>query len=299
MTPTNFVGVFVFINNLILLFYLYIRLFYRNNLKQYIYEKQFKTIQNNSKQFKTIQKVLVASLLLIISVTGFYACKKNEKSELLDPNAVFRGELKTYHESQDYKNLVLQFPDQEFVDMPIFNANTRMKAIVTNIYSSSGVLVKAVTYFEPESNGTNTWYPTIVTKMTSDLIPITEMQEKKNFSGILEILSSKGVPLSKTIVKNNLIIDLDSNFPLQLNVNTETISSNGKLMYVSGGTKECLGAMNRCWADQVRNMGLIAYAGYCATFPTSAVLILADCMLHEKACLGINKPSAVADELID
>jgi hypothetical protein len=52
MTPTNFVGVFVFINNLILLFYLYIRLFYRNNLKQYIYEKQFKTIQNNSKQFK-------------------------------------------------------------------------------------------------------------------------------------------------------------------------------------------------------------------------------------------------------
>ena len=33
MTPTNFVGVFVFINNLILLFYLYIRLFYRNNLK--------------------------------------------------------------------------------------------------------------------------------------------------------------------------------------------------------------------------------------------------------------------------
>jgi hypothetical protein len=33
-------------------FYLYIRLSYRNNLKQYIYEKQFKTIQNNSKQFK-------------------------------------------------------------------------------------------------------------------------------------------------------------------------------------------------------------------------------------------------------
>jgi hypothetical protein len=54
---------------------LYIRLSYRNNLKQYIYEKQF----------KTIQKVLVVALFLSISITGFYACKKSLYGSKLNP----------------------------------------------------------------------------------------------------------------------------------------------------------------------------------------------------------------------
>jgi hypothetical protein len=181
--------------------------------------------------------------------------------------------------------------------MSVVQVNNRMKAIVTNIISSSGLIVKAITYFEPETDGTNTWYPTIVTKMSSDIFPIKEMQEKKNFSGTLEIVTSAGIYLSRTNVKNNIIVNLDSSPNLALKNKTELNSYNGKVMYVPSGVTDCIRAATSCWNEEVSNMGLIAYASYCATFPLSATLILADCMLHSKACLGINKPAEVINEV--
>ncbi len=55
-------------------------------------------------------KFFVFALLFIMIVTGFYACKKND-TDSLDKNISYKTELKTYHESQDYKNLLTQLPN--------------------------------------------------------------------------------------------------------------------------------------------------------------------------------------------
>ena len=55
-------------------------------------------------------KFFVFALLFIMNVTGFYACKKND-TDSLDKNISYKAELKTYLESQDYKNLLTQLPN--------------------------------------------------------------------------------------------------------------------------------------------------------------------------------------------
>lgn len=178
--------------------------------------------------------------------------------------------------------------------MPVFQVNKKMMAIVTNIISSSGLVVKAITYFEPETDGSNTWYPTIVTKMSADILPIKEMQENKNFTGTMEFLSSTGNSLNRTHVKNNLIVDANYSSVLSLKDKTIKNSISGEIMYEAEGEgSKCMRAVISCWHSEVLDMGLVEYVGYCAGFPNSALQILADCMIHEKACLGILKMADV------
>ncbi|MFZ4614296.1 MAG: hypothetical protein ACOYNH_11490 [Bacteroidia bacterium] len=190
-------------------------------------------------------------------------------------------------------NLLTQFPNHTFTDLPIIKANSKMNAIVTNIVTSSNLVIKAITYFQPVQNGSNIWYPSVVTKITSEIVPIKEMQEKRNFTGSFEILSSNGNFISKTRVKNNLIVDLNTSFVLNSRDKTLGSMGSGKLMLGYAGVSECMSAAVRCWNGVVSNMGLIEYTGYCASFPLSATLILADCIIHEKSCLGISKPADI------
>lgn len=239
-------------------------------------------------KFKTIQKCLVAILLLTISVTGFYACKKQEA---LDPNARYKRELKTYHESQDYKNLQLKFPKQIFIDLPIFDVNSKMKTIVTNIISNSGEIVRAMTYFEPE-DGFNTWYPTLVISIKAEKDKdLKDMVEKKMLSASIEIKSTKDQIISSAELKNNIVVNevkLTQTLSGLLSENKNS-TSNSKIASAAGGVGECLSAVRSCITEELKDMGWVAYAA-CLLNPTPCIgIIAADCLLHEKECIGVPK----------
>lgn len=246
-------------------------------------------MKNNS---RIIQKILVVVLLLTVSITGFYACKKQE---VLDPNARYKRELKTYHESQDYKNLLTQYPNANFEDQPIFNANDKLKTIVTNIRSHSGEIIKAMTYFEPEG-GFNTWYPTIVIHLTAEQgKDLKSMIDKKSFSGKFEFTTSSNIRLKLVNVVNNKGI-YDNNVVYNLNDRLATSTKNSKIMLVdeSGGDLgDCLKAADICATQAMKDMGAISLALCVIELPVCIATLYGDCFLHEKACLGIKKPLAI------
>jgi len=106
-------------------------------------------------------KLILALFIGFLSTASiFYACKKHS-AEAVDINENYKRELQTYHDSKDYKNLLIQYPNREFVDLPILDVKDKVKAIVTNIITDSDEVLRAITYFEPEK-GFNTWYPTFI-----------------------------------------------------------------------------------------------------------------------------------------
>lgn len=237
---------------------------------------------------KQLTNSLIVALLLMVSVIGFNACKKKTR-EIPDPNEKYKRELKTYHESQDYKNLLIQYPNQKFVDLQIFDANDKMKAIVTNIISNSDEIVRAITHFQPAGDF-NTWYPTFVIHMKAEVgKDLTTMVKNKMFSGSIEMKLTNNTRMNMVLLKDNKNMNTFTN--QQKNVSSElnrNISSSKIVMNLLGLTA-CLRAVNACVDQELEDMGWIAYASCFVTAPACIAIITADCLLHERECIGIPK----------
>lgn len=181
--------------------------------------------------------------------------------------------------------------------MPIFDVNEKMKVIVTSIVSSSGEIVKAMTYFQPNQKF-NTWYPTIIVHVKAEEGKHLEnMVENKIFSGTLEFTTSDNFRLNYTSIKDNNII-FEDKFIYNLKgdlMRSSGSKNNSKLMVADssgGGLVECLKAADVCATQEMKDMGVFALAACVATLPACVAVLYADCMLHEKACLGVDKPLA-------
>lgn len=235
--------------------------------------------------------------MLVFSGISFYACNKSNESP--DINEKYQIELKMYHASADYRNLLSTYPEATFEDQPIFNANDRLKVIVTNILSKSGEIVKAMTYFRPEAEF-NVWYPTLIIHLTSSNDgEIKEMINKGNFLGIFETRTANNEVLSVMQITNNKMVLLEGDNQLRqigLGLSNKQKQGSGisKIMLAEqgGGLKECLKAADVCATNSVKDMGPISLALCVVELPICLAAIYADCFINEEACLGIKKPLA-------
>lgn len=244
-----------------------------------------KKITNNS---RTTRKYALSILLICASALVFNACKKRVQ----EPTVAYASEMKTYHSSADYKNLLILYPNGLFYDMPIVDANTKMKAILTKIISNSEETVTAMTYFQPQiKRRSNTWYPTIIFRLKAEEgQDLQKMLQEKKLSGSIEMGTTNNVILHSLKLKNNELV-FENRLVDGLNESFVTAKSAGgaKLMVASGpGT--CLKQMDICATNAVKDMGYFELAACVATAAVCIPILYADCFLHEAACLGLDKP---------
>jgi len=239
-----------------------------------------------------IMFILAFVALSVISI--FNACKKQVSQS--QENEIFSKELATYHESADYKNLLAKYPNQKFVDLPIIDANKSMKAIITNIVAESDELVRAITYFEP-AKGFNIWYPTFVLHVkANDGNNFADMLKNNSFSGSFQLSVGEEVNVNLIKLQNNKIIE-ENIKPYSLRETSTNIGASNpgsKLALAApggggGGVTACAAAVNVCLGNEIHNMGWIAYGACVLSAPNCISVIIADCTLHEKDCLGLPK----------
>lgn len=238
-----------------------------------------------------IKKYVLFVLLVCAGISIFYACKKKSE-ETQSP--LYLSELKTYHESSDYKNLLALYPNGIFENMPIVDVNPSMKAILTKVISKEGETVTAMTYFVPvKERNSNIWYPTIILRMKADEgKDLKKMLQEKNLFASIEVGTTNNETIHSLKYENNSMVS-EERISDGLKKSFVAMKDGGKHLMeeaAAGGILECIKQADICATNKFKDLGYLELAA-CLIAPAPCMGILfGDCFLHEEACLGLEKP---------
>lgn len=235
-------------------------------------------IQRNTFRIRTL-------FVLLVILSNFVSC---DKSDLPSPEEAL---YQRFLQSDEYVFLSGNNPNFKIEKWEIVEVNTWIKALITYFESSSHEIISAISYNDvrlPDK------FTTILFSATSEVSPINVITENSQFQGEIKI----------STISNRLLAHFTSDgrdFTSVLNpqrqntidkIDLKSVSQNEHLVAnVESDLGDCLDAASACVTTTINDMGWFETAACMVSFPACYGVILGDCILHEKDCLGVPKPS--------